>query len=605
MMVPLAIGPGLNTIDTAFVVHPMPSLSGAAPGWIDMDKARFWGGQPQPIGGWESFVATPLSGVCRSIQPWADPTGTLNVAFGTHSHLQLFLSGVLYDITPVLALPPAALNANPLTTSSGSPTVVVSQAGHPFAVGDSNTLSGVTLVNGLTPNGTFAVTAVTQDTWSFNAGSSATGNGSGGGSAAVVTPQRAFAAGAVDGTGGAGFGTGGYGTGGYSQPSTANYFPATWSQDNYGQSLIACPRGGTIYQWNNNTGTPAAPLLNAPAKVNYALVTPQRDVVAIGCNQALSGVYNPMNIRGSDLEDPTDWFPTTSNNAWEETLEGGGYLVAAAMVGDFMFVWSDTCVWQGQFIGDPGQTWRFTKCGESCGLIGPNAFQIVSQTAMWMAPDGNYWSCALNGEPQLMTTHIGQDVLTNLAPGQKDKIVAAQITQFGEVWWFYPDARDGTEVSRYVGVSTVGGTWLHGTFDRTAFHAGSPAPYPIGVSAEGAAYYHEKGKTADGAAYAWFFESGGQYLGNADQRFIIKGVWPDLQGQVGAVQLTVFLRAYPQVSAAYPERTKGPFTLTPGQAKCSFMGDARIARVRIAGNSGPTGGRLGKFQFEAEASGLQ
>src|SRR4051812_12224502 len=106
MMVPLTVGPGLNTDDTVFSVHPVQSFSALPPGYVDMDKARFWRGLPQTIGGWEGFVATPVTGVCRAIQPWEDLTPTLNVAFGTHSNLQVYIGGVLSDITPTLALPP-------------------------------------------------------------------------------------------------------------------------------------------------------------------------------------------------------------------------------------------------------------------------------------------------------------------------------------------------------------------------------------------------------------------------------------------------------------------------------------------------------------------
>jgi hypothetical protein len=592
MMFPFVIAPGLNTDDTSFAVQA---------GWIDMDKARFWRGLPQAIGGWESFTAAPVTGVCRAIQPWAGLTGTLNVAFGTHSNLEVYIGGVLSDITPLLALPPVMLGADPFTTTSGQPLVVVSQPGHPYEVGDSNIVSAAAAVGGITPNGTFAVTATTTDTWSFDFTSNATSGATGGGAAVSVAPQRAFAIGAVDGTGGEGFGTGAYSTGEYSQPSAAAFYPRTWAQANYGQSLIANPRGGTIYQWNNDVTVPAAPLLNAPAEVTFALVTPARQVVALGCNEELSGVFDPMNARGSDFENPTDWAETTANNAWEEKFEGGARLVAGAMVGDWLFVWSDTSLWQGQLIGDLGQTYRFTKVGESCGLIGPNALAVVGQSAFWMGPDGNFRACAINGEPQLLLSSAQTDLFDNLAPAQQDKIICSEVPKFGEIWWFYPDARDGNEVSRYLGLSVLGGWWFHGTFDRTAFCKGATDGYPIGVSAVGAAYFHEKGKSADGSPLSGFYESGAQYIGDAEQRILVRGLWPDFQDQVGPLSVTLFFRDYPQGT----DRQKGPFTLAPKQPKKSLLGDGRAARVRVSWNSVPAGHRMGKPQFEGDGSGLQ
>lgn len=72
----------------------------AAPAWADGSNARFRLGQPQPINGWEGVVATPVSGVCRTVLPWTDLTATLNIGFGTHSNLQVYNGGALVDITP-------------------------------------------------------------------------------------------------------------------------------------------------------------------------------------------------------------------------------------------------------------------------------------------------------------------------------------------------------------------------------------------------------------------------------------------------------------------------------------------------------------------------
>lgn len=614
--VPLNVPPGLNTGDTSFSAKVGQAYYTLRAGWRDMDKARFWRERPQTIGGWQNFTGSLLTGVCRCVFPWNDLTGTLNVGFGTHSNLEVFVGGGLYDITPPLALPSAALGAdqqaipsgaNPLATTNGSPTVVVTQPGHPYLVGDSNIVSGAVAIGGITPNGTFAVTAVTANTWSYAFGSNATGTvAAGGGAAVVITPQRAFAAGLIDGTGGAGFGTGAFSVGNFSQPSVAAYYPATWSLSNYGQTLVANPRGGAIYQWNNATGTPAAPLANSPPQVSFIKVTPQRQIVAFGCNDEITGIFNPLVIRASDIEGPTQWSTLSSDNCWEQKIEGGGRLVGAEFVGDYIFVWTDTSLFQATYLGNPGQTYQFTKLGDDCGLIGVNAAAVLGQTAYWMSPDGNFWSCALNGEPTLMVSPVQPDVAQNLAFSQQDKIVASVIPSFAEVWWFYPDARDGFENSRYVGVNTITAsginpTWIHGTFVRTAFDGGAPMAYPIGCDYTGNVFLHEIGQTADGAPISWFFESTAQYLGDGDERFQIKGVWPDFQGQVGAISLTLIGRDYPQGN----DRVKGPWTLTPNQAQRSLLMDTRLVRVRVAGNASPTFGRLGTLEFEMEPTGAQ
>lgn len=91
MRISLDIPPGLSADDTSFT---------AAGRWADGSNIRFWRGRPQVIGGWERLVDTPLTGVCRSVRSWTDQAAVLNVAFGTHSRLQVFKGGGLYDITP-------------------------------------------------------------------------------------------------------------------------------------------------------------------------------------------------------------------------------------------------------------------------------------------------------------------------------------------------------------------------------------------------------------------------------------------------------------------------------------------------------------------------
>jgi hypothetical protein len=87
----LEVPPGLNTDDTAYA---------ASPAWADGSNMRFRLGRPQTIGGWEGIIATALTGVCRTVFNWTDNNNTLNIAFGTHSALQLYQGGSLYTITP-------------------------------------------------------------------------------------------------------------------------------------------------------------------------------------------------------------------------------------------------------------------------------------------------------------------------------------------------------------------------------------------------------------------------------------------------------------------------------------------------------------------------
>lgn len=499
MLVPFQPPPGLVSDDTTF----------ASPGrYSDASLIRWYEGNWQVQGGWEKLTVDNLGGVCRTVLPWTDNIGTLNVGFGMHNGLKVWLGGDLFDITP--------------TT---------------------------------------------------------------------------FVEGQIDGTGGAGYGTGAYGVGTYGSPSTAQYYPLTWSFGTFGQNLIANPRGQGIFTWDNDVTHKATALTNAPTEVTFTITVPQRQVMALGCNEEISGDFNPRCIRWSDIENDTVWTTASDNNAGEYILEGGGRIVGGRVVGDFVVVWTDSDIYLGQYIGDPGETWRFTKAGKG-GLIGPNASVVTAQSVEWISPDAQFWSYTVGGQPTPLECPIRKAFADNIATGQSDKIVAASCASYREVRWFYPDGRDGLENSRDITLS-AGGLWCRGLLARTAYVDAGPSVSPIGCSSDGAAYWHERGQSGDGAAIPWFVESTDFYLSEASANLYIKGVWPNFKDQRGGIAMTLIMREHPQAV----DRVNGPYMLSPGQEKKSLRCSGRVARVRLSGSSVPAYARMGKLEFDVEQVG--
>lgn len=590
MRLPLQLPPGLNADDTTYA---------AAGRWSDCNCVRFDRDLPQTIGGWESLTTTLLTGVCRTVFAWTDNAASLNIAFGTHSALQVWVVGGLYTITPTLAMPSATLASGPLTVSAGSAVVTVSHLGHGLETGDTILVSGAAAVGGITPNGgPFAITKLGADSYSYvftsNAGSSATG----GGSAVVIAPQKAFAAGSVDGTGGAGYGTGTYSTGGYSEPSTADYFPRTWSFGAFGEELIANPRGGALYAWDNNTGTPAAPLLNAPRNCTHMLVAPQDMIFALGCNDEVSGKFNPLCIRHSGVRRNTEWRTSAATTAREYILPGGGRIVAGRVIGSYLLVWTNHSLFLGSWVGALTQPWRFDRVAEKCGLIGPNAAVVVGQAAYWMGNDGQFYRYGLGGTVEPIPCAIRDDLFGNLTPAQADKVVASSISRFSEVRWDYPDARDGVENSRYVALSLAGQGWSRGRMARSAFLDAGPASDPIGVTPEGNVYWHERGHSADGGPLTGWIETADQYL-NEEQTALVLGVWPDVKNQVGPLNITVISRLKPQGD----EHVKGPYAMAAGEDKVDFRCSGRLFRLRFDFGSVPAFFRLGQIAVNLAPAG--
>lgn len=592
MRVPLDIPPGLFTDDTTYA---------AAGRWADGSNVRFNEGRPETIGGWEGLSGDMLGGVCRSAFSWSDNNAVLNIGFGTHATLEVWQGGSYFNITPTLAKPPVKLGVDPLAVSNGSPTVTVTHTAHGYVTGASIIVSGATAVGGIMPNGTFTITVATANTYTYTFGSNASSTASGGGSAVVIAPQEAFAAGSIDGTGGAGYGTGTYSTGDYSEPSIVDYFPRTWSQAAWGENLAASPRNGTIYLWQNDTGTRAAPVQNAPARATYMLIAPQQQIFALGCNEEVSGRFNPLCIRHSGVRRETVWNTANDTTAREYVLPGGGWIVGGLVLASYLLVWTSHGLFLGTYVGSVGQPWRFDQVGTKCGLIGPNAAVVVGQRAFWIGPDLQFYTYTLGGAASALPCSIRNDFANNLAASQGDKIMASSIASFSEVRWDYPDARDGVENSRYVALKVEGlgaGAWYRGQMVRTAMLDAGPTTDPVGVDFSGAAYWHERGHSADGAPFAWRIKTADQYV-SEDTTMLVRGIWPDLADQLGAVNVTLHSRFKPQSDVS----SRGPYPLAPGEDKADFKAKGRLFGVEFSGESAPTFARLGRPVFDVVAGG--
>jgi hypothetical protein len=319
--------------------------------------------------------------------------------------------------------------------------------------------------------------------------------------------------------------------------------------------------------------------------------------MALGCNEEVSGVFNPLCIRWSDIEDYTDWTSTAQNNAGEWILESGGRIVCGRVIGDYALVWTTDGLFLGTYIGAPGQTWKFERQGAHCGSISPGCPAVSAQNVAWITPSLDFWQYTLGSQPAPLHCDIRLMFMDHITAGQDDKIVGSSVGKFGELTWFWPDDRDGFDCSRALVVNPGG--WSRDILPRSAFCDAGPQTYPIGVAPTGEIYWHEKGNSADGAVLSGFIESAAFYLGEAEQEMFVTGMWPDLKDQQGTFRLTLFTRQFPQST----ERAHGPWLLTPGQSKRSLRLSGRIGRVRWDWASAPAYGRGGKMEFAVDPIG--
>lgn len=570
---------------------------------------RFRLKRPQTIKGWEAITTTLLSGVCRAVLAWTDNSAVLNIGFGTHAGLQVYQGGLVADVTPFG--PPVLLAADPLAVTNGSAVVTVTQADHGLPNGTPVLVANAAAIGGITPNGgPFAITVIDADSFSYVFTSNATSTvPAGGGSKIVIVPQIVLPAGAINGSGSSGWGSGSYGVGAYGLPSTAEFFPRTWSLAAWGQKLLASPRGGGLYEWSNDLAARAVAVATAPTQITQILVSPQRQVFALGCTQE-NGLYNPVCIRHCDVGDETQWATAATSNstAREYILPGGGRIVGGQVIGRSLLVWTTNALFLGTYVGQVGKVWSFDRVSKSAGLIGPNAAVVLDTTAFWLSPDRQFHAYTLGGIVGPVPCPIRDDFAANLSPSQADKIVASSIAENGEVRWDYPDARDGLDCSRYVALAVSGpdaGSWYRGRPlsgvlpARTAMVDAGPALYPVGVSFDGHVYWHEKGNSADGGPLAWLAETADLYL-SEDVASLVREIWPDLgPGQMGPVALDIAARMFPQDD----DVVTVSMALAPGEQKADFKISGQIFRLTFSGFSAPAYARIGRPAFEAKPRG--
>jgi hypothetical protein len=234
--------PGVNKENTRYTTEG---------GWYECDKVRFRQGNPEVIGGWEPFSASNYQGVCRSLWNWVQLDGTNLIGVGTNLKFYISQGGLYYDVTPIRE---TVTLTNPFNTTLNSTTVLVTDASHGCVTGDFVTFSGATAVGGLTLNGQFQVTVLTDNTYNITAASQATSTaGPGGGTVTAAYQINVGPAIPVPLTG--------WGAGTWGQAGTTWGFGGTstsslrlWNQINYGEDLVFGPRGGGIYYWDASNG---------------------------------------------------------------------------------------------------------------------------------------------------------------------------------------------------------------------------------------------------------------------------------------------------------------------------------------------------------------
>lgn len=173
---PIILRPGTDTQRT-------PLLNEAA--WSATDLIRFdtATGLIEKLGGWQHVNEQTFDGVARAILAWADLAGSLYIAVGTNTNLQVLLGSTMHDITPIRA---TANVSGAFSTTNGSNVVSIQDVAHGAEEGDTVIILTYVAVGGIVLQGEYEITSIIDaDNYEIEAASNATATVSGGGDTSV------------------------------------------------------------------------------------------------------------------------------------------------------------------------------------------------------------------------------------------------------------------------------------------------------------------------------------------------------------------------------------------------------------------------------------
>lgn len=609
-------------------------------GYRDCDKVRFTKGFPEKIGGWQRIGVLSYLGTVRSIHFWQSLTGDLFLGLGTGVKYYIESGLFYYDITPIRDT--TAAGDVTFSATDGSSTIVVSDTGHGAVAGDFVTFSGAASLGGLITadvlNQEYQVQVVIDnDSYEIQAREAGTDIASitvdGG-----LSPTPVVANSSDTGDGGpntvgayqinSGLDTALYGTGWGASfwgrgtwGSSADINTATtdlriWSQDNFGEDLIINARNGGIYYWDRSASAttfqravalsdlPGAS--GAPTIAKSVLVSDRdRHVIAFGCDPFDNvGVQDPLLIRFSDQENPTDWTDTVLNTAGSLRIGSGSEIVGVFETRQQVLVFTDTSLHAMQFLGTPF-TFGINLISESTTLQGPNAGVAVDDTVFWMGRNEFYM---YNGAVQRIPCSVRSYVFDDFNNLQGEKVSAGLNSAHSEVWWFYPSTNSSTN-DRYVVFNYLENVWYIGTLARSAWLDRGALENPIATGLDGYLYEHETGfddgSTVPPSPISSYIESSPVDIGDGQQFSLIRRVFPDVDfknSTAPAPEADITLSVQNQTGGSYLRSATGTFVDTD-RKQLDFRLRGRQMTFKVSADQLNSTWRLGSPRIDLRPSG--
>jgi len=495
VLLPIMFRPGVNREQTQYAsetvgtVSPNFSIVGS---WYKSQNVRFRQGFPEKIGGWVPISGSTYLGICRSLFNWSSLAGVTLIGVGTNLKFYIARGGGFYDITPVRQI---STLTNPFTTVNLSTTVKVTDTANGVTAGDFVTFSGASTFNGVNMNGQFQVTGIVDvNNYTVTATTAANNSGAGGGTVTATYQINVGPAIEIPVTG---WGAGTWGFGSWGTGSNIYVSLRLWSQSNFGQDLIFCPRGGGIYYWayNANISAPAVNIStlsgasDVPTIANFVFVSDaSRFVFAFGTNALGTSTQDPMLVRWSDQESVTMWTPAATNQAGDIRLSRGSQIISCVQNRQEIVVFTDTSVYSFQYVGTPG-VWGSNIIGDNISIMSQNAAILAAGVTYWMGIDKFY---KYSGTVTTLRCDLREYIFANINQAQSQQIFSGTVEGFNEVWWFYCSGTS-TTIDSYVVYNYQDDIWYYGQMARTAWVDSTTLTYPVSASYANTLVYQENG----------------------------------------------------------------------------------------------------------------
>ena len=614
---PLDFNPGINKESTSYT---------AEGGWFDGNLVRFKKGYAEKIGGWQKYNLASYEGTGRKLHNWVNLSGTKLLGLGTRFKLYLQEGANYNDVTPLRA----TTSAGDVTfaASNGSNTITITDASHGATANDFVTFSGAASlgdlitaavlnhnyqINSVVNANSYTILATAANGTSVSASGSDTNNGGGStvGAYEITGGLDVF-------VGSTGWSADAWGSSTWGSTSSlaANNQLRLWSMDNFGEDLIANPRAGNIYYWDNTGGLDAraVPLSSrsganlAPTRGLQVIVSDvDRHVLVLGAdpivNGARTGAVDPLLIAFSDQENAAEWEPRSTNTAGDLRCSAGSEIVGGLRARQETLIWTDVALYSLQFIGTP-LTFGLNLINEGVTLIGPNCAVNTPAGIFWMDRKGFY---GYTGTVKDIKCTVQSYVYDDFNQSQSYQFFGFVNKEFNEVGWFYCSA-SSIVIDRYVTYNYAEGTWAIGQMSRTAWLDEGISINPIAAGKDSSLpylYSHELGNDDDGSPMeSVYIQSGDFDIGNGDEFQFIRRMIPDITfngtgGSNQAIDAVLKVRNYPGDSLGTEQTT----SFTGTTSKISMRARGRQAALRFQSGAAGVGFRLGNTRLDLQPNG--